>query len=364
MRTRMKSLPHIPRALLALAFSALILTGCSGGLASTSWPGISADETSVYLAFSQAVRAIDLKDGHEQWFYPREADRSLTMFAPPALAPEDQIIVGAYNMKVLALQKEDQTVAWESDASKGRIVGAPVIAGDFVLVPSADGNLYALDVRNGSLAWSFKARQALWASPAVEGDAIYLTSLDHHVYALDLSSGKSLWQTDLGGAIPDKPAIAGDVILAGTLGDKLFALQKQSGEILWQIEAKNWVWGTPAVADGVAYVADLSGVASAVSTANGAEVWSRTLGGRIIASPLLADKMVYFVTEAGAVYALSAADGKTVWQKTPGGKLLSDPVLAGKTLVVSALGGESLLSAYDAQSGELLWSYKPAEQQG
>ncbi|MCK4962606.1 MAG: PQQ-like beta-propeller repeat protein, partial [Anaerolineales bacterium] len=125
---------------------AILLTGCGAGgaITASSWPGISTDETTVYLAFNQFVHAIDLESGEESWHYPEEPDRAISFFASPAIADDGLVIIGGYDKVVYALEPGvggNVRVVWKFEGASDRIVGSPVVAGDLVLVPSADYKL-------------------------------------------------------------------------------------------------------------------------------------------------------------------------------------------------------------------------------
>lgn len=350
----------------------ILLTGCGSGgaITASSWPGISTDETTVYIAFNQFVYAIDLDRGEESWRFPQEPDRAISFFAPPAIANDGLVIIGGYDKAAYALEPSGSgnvRVVWKFEGAEDRIVGSPVVAGDLVLVPSADYKLYALDLANGHPVWAepFAAQGALWSAPLVEGDTVYLASLDHRVYALDLTSGVELWSTDsLNGAITDTPTLAGNLLLVGTFNRQMIALNiKRRGEVEWTFDAEGWVWGSPAVANGIAYFADNTGMTYAVDLTDAHELWRNELDGSVTITPALRDGKVFFVTEAGTVYSFETDSGKSLWTSNPNlnGSLLSDPVLAGDTLLVAVMGSECLISAIDTDSGAVRCLFQPGE---
>ena len=351
---------------------AILLTGCGSGgaITASSWPGISTDETTVYIAFNQFVHAIDFERGNESWRFPQEPDRATSFFAPPAIADDGSVILGGYDKVVYALEPGaggNVRIVWKFEGAEDRIVGSPVVVGDLVLVPSADYKLYALDLANGNPAWAepFAAQGALWSAPLVVGDTIYLASLDHRVYALDLSSGVELWSTDsLDGAITDTPTLAGDLLLVGTFNRQMIALNiKRKGEVEWAFDAEGWVWSSPAVANGIAYFADNEKMAYAVDLTNAHELWRIELDGSVTVTPALQDGNVFFVTEEGTVYGLETDSGRSLWSSNPNlnGALLSDPVLVGDTLLVAAMGSDCLISAIDTDSGAVRCLFQPGE---
>jgi outer membrane protein assembly factor BamB len=363
---------HFPQIALLPTFIllAVFLTGCASGgaLAATSWPGLTVSGDEAYVAFNQAVYAIDLTRGTELWRFPMEPNRSMTFYAPPNLADEGLLIAGGYDKSVYALDFSgggDVRSQWTFEGAGDRIIGGAVSTADVVLVPSADNKLYALDLASGDPVWSepFTTSEALWSAPLVDQGTIYIASLDHHIYAVDLTTGREHWQSDdLQGAIADSPVLEDGLLLVGTFGGQLVALDvEKRGQIKWTVDTKGWVWSRPAIKNGVAYFGDTLGVAYAVDLASGQEQWRKTLDGPIAAKPALGESGVYFVTESGTVHAFEFSSHQPLWPTNPNlnGKLLSDPVLYADSLLVPAMESECLVHAVDLTSGAVRCLFRP-----
>src|SRR6185295_6641994 len=71
--------------------------------------------------------------------------------------------------------------------------GQPAVDGNRVYFPSADGNVYCIDARDGRIVWKFKAKDSFKATPTIAGDRIIASGLDHHVYCLKAADGTVIW---------------------------------------------------------------------------------------------------------------------------------------------------------------------------
>ncbi len=346
---------------LVLLVAAGLVSACSGSrVGSSSWPGLTVSDTTAYVAFNQSLYAVDLASGQEKWqFAPPEQDKGATFYAPPALSDSGTLIIASYSGVVYAVKADSGDIIWRRFLSSSRLVGGPAVAGDLVLVPSADRNLYALKLDSGADVWSFATGEPLWSEPLVLGDKVYLSGLDHKVYALDLASGRQLWSTELNGAMTDRPTSLDNLILTGTFANQLVAMDAANGRIAWTKHTDGWVWGDPVVQDGVAYFGDVDGTFYAIDS-KGNVVWQSRLDGDVTASPAVENGKVYFVTADGQVFARQAADNSPVWQQPLDGQLLTDPIVTGESLLVASLDGTNLLTAFDATSGAVRWSYQPA----
>ena len=362
----------LPTSLLLAA--ALLLAGCAGAAVrgASSWPGLASDGDLAFVAFNQAVYAVDLESGALRWKYPTAPERGRAFYAPPAVSSEGLLIVGDFFNQITALDPADGSVEWgplQLSAPTNRIIGGPAVEDRLLLVASSDGRLYARDVVTGQALWEFPAASSeplvggLWSAPVVDGDRIFLTALDHNLYVLELATGDLIWNEppNLGGAAADSPVLTDGLILVGTFGNQLRALNTEHGSVEWTLEVENWVWGSAAVGQGVAYFGDLSGVLHAVNLDSGAEVWRTAVGSSISASPVFSQDQVFAVAQNGVVSARAASTGAELWQHTLEAQLLTDPLLVGDALLVASTTGQPLLTAFIAESGATRWSFTPTE---
>jgi len=71
--------------------------------------------------------------------------------------------------------------------------------------------------------------------------------------------------------------------------------------------------------------------------------------------PLVLDGTVYYSSESGTLFALEAANGSQRWNRLVGGKLVASPVAVGDTILVTPMGIDALLVAFDT-NGNQKWT--------
>lgn len=346
---------------------AAALTGCSGNiLGNANWPGITADETNVFIALGQYVYAVDKERGDEVCRFPEEPQRGINFFAPPLLVSENLVIVGDFGGTIYGFDNSNNCEQlWKEEINKDFIIGGPVVLDDTVLIPSADGTLYAyeFDSNSADLKWKFETKSALWSSPLVNGDVIYQSSMDHHVYALNAADGTPIWEEDLSSAILDTPAETEDLLLVGTFGNELVALNKTNGGVEWRFETEAWVWGNPLVIGDNAYFGDLAGNIYVLNVDSGREVWdSEKLDGAVTSTPVTSGELVYFATEAGTLYARTISDFTPEWEETLDGGLYVAPLVDDNTLILSVISQDSPLVVLEADTNRKSWEWTPEEE--
>jgi outer membrane protein assembly factor BamB len=347
--------------------SASLVSACAGGArTANSWPGLTVDGDTAYLAYSYYIRAIDLSNGTERWHYPQEIDRSLTFYAAPTLDDNGHLVVGDYDKNLRLIEAENGqevsgTGAWPFSEATLIYVGSSLALNNDIFAPNSDGNLYALTESAAPLWSPFKSSQGLWAKPASDGERLYLTSLDHYLYAIDIETGEEVWGVDLGGASVGTPALSEDGILyIGSFNSQMHAIDSRSGEILWKYATDGWVWSGPALDDNAVYFGDLEGVFYAVDRTSGDLLWQYQAGSPILSEPLVVDDTVYFTIESGSLVALLASDGSSRWtQSVADANLYSPPQVAGDLILIAPLGADAQLIAYN-KDGVQQWSFVPS----
>ena len=337
----------------------LLLSGCATGLTPSSWPGITSDGATAYVASATAVYAVNLENGNELWRFPEKADAKKTFYAAPVLTPDGQLIVGGYDHVLYSLNPKNGQINWQYAGARDHWIGSVLVANDLIYAPNADYDLYAFNLK-GEFQWKFASMQALWAAPVSDGQRVYFGSLDRKVYALDASNGQLAWEKALAGAVLGSPILGGDGRLyVVTFGGSVSALDIATGEQLWQFSAGDFVWSSPALKDGEVYFGDSSGKFYALNASNGAQDWSLQPNSPILGTPLVAGGQILFGTEAGDLYAVDA-QGQNAWKLTVNGKLYGAPVAGGVLILVAPVEGQSLLIALD-QSGVQKWALTPVK---
>jgi outer membrane protein assembly factor BamB len=346
--------------------SSLFLSACAGGATvASSWPGLTSDEESAYVAFNNHVYAVQLENGTQRWRFPAERDNSITFYADPALSPDGQLIVGSYNKILYSLDPESGASNWQFSEAENRYIASPLVNDLGIFAPAADENLYALTL-SGQSQWKFTSQDEAWARPAAgnDCDCLYVPAMDHTVYAVDPENGAQIWQSEeLGGAIVGEPALSEDGILyTGTFGSEIIAINAQNGSVLWRVPTDGWIWSGPTLIDDRLYFGDLEGNFYALSAEDGSEIWQLTpeqLGGEIVGSPLVVEDEIYLATQNGNLYNLDTT-GKIIWTQAVGGPLYTTPRLAGDMILVAPVQTDELLVAY-SREGVKQWGFIPPE---
>ena len=337
--------------IVVLLVISVFISGCTGVGVSSSWPGLTVENNTVYSSYAQYVHAISPGNGNILWSYPAKAGKS-NFYAAPLVTPDGLLVVGDYNNELHGIDAKTGGPRWTFKAN-GKWIAHPVLEGNIIYAPNGDRNLYALNL-NGEVVWKFHTGNLLWADPLVLDGVVYQAGMDHFLYAIDAKSGQEIWKTDCGGAIVGNPVNANGEVYVGTLANELLAIKTSNGVIAWRFKTGNAVWSGPSIKEGFLYFGDLDGTLYAISEDNQREVWRYKADGGITGSPLLTEEKLIFTSEIGNLIALDYS-GNLIYNKKLSEKLYGTPVVSGENIIVGTTVKENILIALDT-NGNQVWS--------
>lgn len=260
------------------------------------------------------VAAIDADTGAVVW----RRTVSSVFRAAPAVAGGRVFAVGADN-RLFAFDAAAGEQLWthEGIAEPAGLLGAavPAVRGELVVAAYSSGEVFALRVENGRVAWSdslilqgrLGARASLAdidASPVIDGDTVFAVSQGGSFAAIDLRSGGRLWDEEIPSA--QTPWLAGDYLFAVTVDAELVCIRRADGRIRWVSAMPRYEdpddredpiqWTGPVLAGDRLIVAGSHGEIRMFSPYDGAPAGTAALPGGTRAAPAIAGGTVYFLT--------------------------------------------------------------------
>jgi len=261
----------------------------------------------------------------------------------------------------------------------GRSLASPAVVGDLAYVPTDEGVLLALDIRDGTVRWTsvIGRRTSLgqvdnWdiyqSSPSVSDGVVYVGSADGGVYAVSADDGRQKWRFQTNHVVRATPAVVDGRVFCGSFDGKVYALDAATGKELWEVNTKtrgvpwNSVQGSCAVMDGLVYVGSRSSFFYGIDAASGAVRWRHSHDGDWVpSSPAVRDGIAYVGQSDGSKVTAVSAKGEPLWVFNAPNETFSSPALAGDVLYVAGndnynTKGKGSLSALDIRTGKALWT--------
>ena len=133
--------------------------------------------------------------------------------------------------------------------------GQPSVGDDRVYFGSADGNLYCLNTKDGSLIWRFKTEDSLKSTPTIAGDRMIASGLDHNLYCFNAKDGTLIWKYEAGFEVDGSAAVIDGRVYFGCEDGFFYCLNLEDGSLIYKTERLGSMEGSlSAPGDGRIYI--------------------------------------------------------------------------------------------------------------
>ena len=268
------------------------------------------------------VFALNAADGETVW----QQNLGAPIRAAPMVA-DGRVFASTFDNRLTALSAQDGGVLWthEGITESAGLLGAavPSVSGDLVITSYSSGEVFALRVENGRVAWSdsliFQGRMGartnlsdVDASPVIDRGMVVAASQSGRLVAIDLRSGLRIWEQEIPSV--QTPWVAGDYIYVVTTDAELVCMRRGDGRIRWVTELPRYedpedregpiLWSGPVLAGARLVVTSNDGRAYSVSPYSGELLGEQSLPDGVRVSPIVAHETLYLLTTDAELIAL------------------------------------------------------------
>lgn len=229
--------------------------------------------------------------------------------------------------RLVVLDGATGEVLWEHrgiEEVAGLLGGAsPAVGAGVVVVAYSSGEVYALKVENGIVAWtdslsyasplqSLGAINDINGDPVIDRGRVFAASYGGRLAAFDLRAGVVVWDDDI--ASNQTPWVAGDYLYIVDERDVLLCLSWTDGRVRWIAQLPRYddpdgesgpiAWSGPILAGDRLILAGTNGKVLAVSPYTGRLLGQIDVGEGVEVPPVAADGAVYVLTRSAGLVAL------------------------------------------------------------
>ncbi len=285
--------------------------------------GISFAHDTLYVTNGYGeVLAIHPKSGDIKW--------RKHLSAPSRAAPSvinDRVFISTMNSRLIALSAKDGSSLWEYTGiseTTGLLGAASAGANNDIVVPVfSSGEITALRVENGSVAWSDNLSNArrygggleglsdIKAMPVLDRGIVIAISFSGKLAAIDEVSGTRIWQKDISGS--QTPWVSGNYVYVLSSENQLIALSLSDGSILWISELPRFKDSKnnnnpinltgPVMASGKLIIASSDGYIREINAHNGNVIRTIKTKKNVQIPPIIANNTLYLLSEDGTLTA-------------------------------------------------------------
>ena len=334
-------------------------------------PAAVADRVVAADAYGEVV-AVDRFSGKRVWsarigepddgpFYEFWDRRDPSFVSGGVGVGDGRVLLGTVRGEVVALDAGDGSELWRSQVSS-EVLSPPAAGDGAVVAQTADGRVVALEGQDGVQRWSFDSQVPLLtlrgtAAPLFDSGFVFVGFGDGNVSAVDVRNGAPLWRqrimlpqgrTELDRMVDvdGTPLLAGGLLFAASFQGRLKALRPTDGGVVWEVEASSYL--DLAEGYGQIYMVSDDDIITAVGQTSAAVVWRQEgLRNRRLTSPLAFGNYLVVGDSEGYLHVLAQSDGRFVARRKLGDGMRS-PLLEVDD-VVYALTDEGRLQALRIQ---------------
>ncbi len=238
------------------------------------------DNSVIFANANDTVVSVNRTDGSVRWRYRRNAPGGITLSGHAGLIRvENRVYTGFSDGNVAALDLADGSVAWEQDTSSDLenleerneaheaidVDTTPVVVGDTIYVASFTAGVYALDATSGTRRWR-RDDVLQVAALGTDGRHVFAASALSGLVKLDPYDGTVVWARDLGSTAMVDVAAIGDGYMAVAMADRgLSFVRSSDGEPVDGLRPGSGFGAVPAVSGRHLFAASSGGVVYALT---------------------------------------------------------------------------------------------------
>jgi outer membrane protein assembly factor BamB len=285
--------------------------------------GVAYDGGKVFVSTGfGSVFAFDAGNGKQLW----KSDFGVPIVNAP-VANGGRVFVSTQDNHFYALAQIDGRTLWDHQGiseSAGILESTSVaVAGGVVIVPYSSGEIYAINVENGRMAWSdmlsrngtvtaLSELDDIAGRPVIDRDMVYAISHSGIMVAINLNTGDRVWSRDIGGI--QTPWAAGDFVYVLTTESQILCLARKDGRVKWIHQLPRWqdpkdkdepiVWSGPVLVSDRLVLVSSDGFAASVSPYTGALLGRMAIPDGAYIAPVVASATLYLLTNSAQLVAL------------------------------------------------------------
>jgi len=338
--------------------------------------GINVESLFTLDDFSDSLKINNLVDKKEEpipmpfkaeWCF--KSEKPNYYYVVPKSAPaidEEKIYFGADNGNFWAINQSDGSVAWKYKVgfhSKGKyIFSSPAIYKNLVYFGAYDGNLYALDKETGRRIWMFMDADWIGSSPCIApnlgmlfvGLEFGLWNKRGGIVALDAETSKKRWEYFMPGLVHSSPAYSAvnNVVVCGSNNFSVYGFGAKTGKLAWEFKTEGEVKESFAFDDerGVVCFGSFDKNLYILETKTGELVYRIKTGEAVYSTPHIYNGRAYIASLDKTLYCVDLDTGTILWKFATNGRILASPkIIEGKLYIGS---NDGRLYELDPETGK------------
>lgn len=208
--------------------------------------------------------------------------------------------------------------------------------------------------------WTYQDNSDIGSGTAYDGKFVFVTNTNGEVVAINKKNGKQAWKFKTNGKIYAMPAVSNKILVTGSSDNYIYGLSAKTGKLIWKLETAKAVLGNPVIDQGVVYIGSSDGHFRAIDLTIGTLRWDfDSVKGFVVTKPLIYNNKIYFGCWNNDFYCLDLTTGKQIWKWNNGAsnRMFSPaacfPVATANRVFIVA--PDRYMTSLDANKGNVIW---------
>jgi len=246
---------------------------------------------------------------------------------------EGSMLIYDYDGSLFSWDLDLETIVWTvkaTDASTEMCANKVTLHDGIVYVPFINGEIFAIDNQSGAVFWKSRLGNITDQivlkdqTPIISNGKLFITAQNQdqssNIYALDLKDGSLAWNYKLDTANNDITPFVFDNKIFIESGNNVYSFEANTGKILSQKTFEAAMTGTPVTDGQNIFIANEKNILFALNPNNLDTVWQfqfdenqNNIRERIVCK----DKKIYFAaqgSQVSSIYALDSQNGTQLWK--------------------------------------------------
>ena len=245
------------------------------------------------------------------------------------------IYIPFINGEIFAVDNQSGDIFWK--ARLGNVTDQVVLKNQvpvinngklYIAAQNPINTIYALNLKNGSLAWSYKLDSSNNDNPVLYSDNKIFTQSGSNLYSFDANTGKLLYQKNFEQPITGKPVTDGENVFIANEKNVLYAVSANKPDILWEFkidENQNNIKERIVCKDNKVYLAAQGPEVSsiyAVDSKTGTQLWKTDFKNDNVDYIVEESDNIWGYTHKGRLFQLDINNGEIAFEV----KLTTNPI--------------------------------------
>jgi len=249
----------------------------------------------------------------------------------------------------------------------GKII--PTLYGDLVYAGDSSGNIYKIDIADGTTHGSYNTGSQISSGLIVNDTDIIYTTMQGSLVAISKNTGKQSWSTTLSTLSDQAPQLINDLIIVKTIDGQTWSYNSNNGALNWasqnQLPALSLkvVNSFQVIPQSNVIVNGLpNGRITILNSITGLPIWDTYISlpkgsteldkvNDVAIRPLFDGRHIYIANYNGKIVALDSGTSNEVWSKDFS---TSQGIIKDKNNIY-AVNQDGIVFAFDASTGAELW---------